>query len=156
MNKVLVFAFEGTISEKVLAQLLCRYKLIIKSDAHKLDRYIENILKENFTYIIGLGEYSGKDKDKLRVERQCTNRFRNIILGRQYESISISEFLLPSNNTKLSMGIGNSYCNLISFLLASSIKSKKMNTQYGFIHVPKKFEIDRAVIEIGSLIQGFE
>lgn len=34
-------------------------------------------MREQPGYILGLGVYSGKDQDKIRIETKCTNQFRN-------------------------------------------------------------------------------
>lgn len=66
------FAFSG------LSSLLYRLKEIdccylIFGEA-SINKYIEFLLHDQPEYIIGLGLYSGKDQDKIRIETLCSNK----------------------------------------------------------------------------------
>lgn len=147
-----VFAFKNTIADKVLKKLPVENKFFIDSNEAAIDKLIKNIVKLQPSYIIGLGEYSGRDKGKLRIETICTNKFRNQIVGNGLRQVGISSFLTSSLHSKYATGIGNSYCNLVSFKIMEALRTNKSKSQYGFIHIPKNFDVTLAVIESNQYI----
>lgn len=150
---VLIFSFIGNISQKVLENVAVRNNVCVPSNEQALKNAATRLLSHYPSFLIGLGAYSGKDKDKLRIERMCSNAFRNTITGDTPEALHISDFLMPTENTKLAQGIGNGYCNLISYTIAKIIHQRKLKTQYGFIHIPKEFPVDIAAEEINTIIK---
>lgn len=62
--KLLIFAFKNTIASRVLEGLSCPNKIIINSDEQSIYRLVKQV--EDFDRVLGLGEYSGRDKDRLR------------------------------------------------------------------------------------------
>lgn len=76
-TNILAFAFRGNISEQVLGNLSGVNKKIIASDQKQIEIFVSEFLASNPRFVIGLGEYSGKDKGKLRIETICSNKFRN-------------------------------------------------------------------------------
>lgn len=138
-SKVLVFAFKGLVSEKVAKLLGDRFDIaIIDSTVADIERFIQETNFDSYDYILGMGMYSGRDKAALRIETVCTNQFRN-----NKESLDVKPipyFLQPSDGIKIVKGIGNSWCNLVSYKLVSVFPEKP----YTFIHVPKKFATKKA------------
>ena len=149
----MIFSFEGNISQEVLDKLSNKHKAVINSDESEINKFIKGLLFDHYSFIIGLGEYSGKDKDRLRIEVVCSNKFRNKVLGQEYKKINISEFLKPSSKSKLAKGIGNSYCNLISYLIMKNIKESNQQILYAFIHIPKGFSVEEAANEINQILK---
>jgi pyrrolidone-carboxylate peptidase len=141
---IIGFAFRGNISSKALNELSIKTKFEIESDNKVIDLFIEEMFKLNPKYILGLGMYSGRDKDKLRIETQCI--YENKIL-------KINNFLNPSGKSKFANGIGNSYCNYVSGKIMNEIYSKKLETKYTFIHIPKSFDIKVATEEIEEILR---
>lgn len=154
MLKDRVFAFERNISATVLWALETNNKMCIKSTEDDIVNSIEALLSDRPSYIIGLGEYTGKDRDRIRIETACTNKFRNIVRGMEYKETRISEFLKPALHSKLAKGIGNSYCNLISHYISDRIKALNGQTRYGFIHIPEGFSVDTAANEINHILKS--
>lgn len=151
-NNIKFFAFEGNVSEAVLDRLLVLDKSLARSDVFVINSFVPKILNNKPTFIIGLGEYSGRDKDKLRIETICSNKFRNKTAGEKLETIRISEFLKTTKHSKLASGIGNSYCNLVSYLIAWQIRDAGLKTEYAFIHIPKGFNITLAATELKKMV----
>src|SRR6185369_4529884 len=110
-----------------------------------LDGFVEKLKTLQPKLILGLGMYSRKDKDKLRIETQCKI---------DDKSYAINHFLNPLSKSKLAKGIGNSYCNYISAKIMEKIKSKELDAQYTFIHIPKSFSVSEAVKEIEAMISS--
>lgn len=146
----LAFAFRNNISEKILRELNVDQKVYLKADEKEIIEFVRNINFSNTSHILGLGVYTGRDQNLLRIETVCTNKFRNQIQGNKYEEIAISNFIEPTNNTKYARRIGNSYCNLVSYLIMKSILNNNAGTQYSFIHIPKLFGITQATDEINK------
>lgn len=145
---MILFAFRNTIAEKVLRKISVENKFFIDSSEKDINQFVETISKFSPTYIVGLGEYFGRDQDNLRIETICTNKFKNQIADNSLEQATISSFLMPSIHSKYATGIGNSYCNLVSYKLSKSLGQ----SQYGFIHIPKGFDEGDAAREIETII----
>lgn len=139
--KVLIFGFRGTIAEKVLAEISIQCeKILIDSTKSSIEYLLSSDNLSGYTHILGLGAYNGRDTDKMRIETQCTNQFRNESKSDK-EFVDIEPFLGETNQMKYSKGIGNSWCNLVSY----RIKAKALNSKYTFIHIPKSFNVNDAV-----------
>ncbi len=146
------FAFRGNISQRVLERLSVGSKLYIESDEQFIKQFALEITQLKTSHILGFGQYSGRDTYKLRIETICSNKFRNNIDGVNYYQYKLTPLPYSSDKVKLATGIGNSYCNLVSFQITKSIYAKNSKTKYTFIHIPKTFSLITAVNELASLI----
>ncbi|MFC1710485.1 hypothetical protein ACFL0F_02400 [Patescibacteria group bacterium] len=145
--KIVGFAFKNNISSEVLQNLKLKRKHFVTSEHEAIKNFVNKLITEKPDYILGLGMYSKKDKNKLRIETHYSKDIKRY---------SISYFLSPGKNTKLTNGIGNSYCNHISLLIMESIKNKKLNSKYTFVHIPKTFQTNKAVLEIEEMLSKLE
>ena len=144
--EICVIAFKNNISERIAKLLQIKNKYYLNPNESE----IRNFQVSNNVFVLGLGQYSGKDKDKLRIETICKNKFRNKLIDINGKSeYLISTQINPGVESKNACGIGNSYCNLLSYLIASK------NNNYAFIHIPKNFDIETAGREIKILCQRF-
>lgn len=152
MIDLICFAFSGNTSEEILRKLAIDNKFIIKGKK-SVDNLINEINTKNPKYILGLGMYTGRDKNNLRLEVRCSNKFRNKTLdGRKLKDIEINNFLKPTKNSKLASGIGNSFCNMVSYKIMKLINDKDLTSQYSFIHIPRKFNANLAAVEIELML----
>ncbi len=87
--------------------------------------------------------YNRTDKDNLRIETHYSVR---------KNKSQINYFLTPSKNTKLTNGIGNSYCNYASAQIMNLINIGKLKAKYTFLHIPKTFQVDKAINEIEEML----
>jgi pyrrolidone-carboxylate peptidase len=147
------FAFGGNLSAQVLhcldSAIDHRYFIRPKN----LNRYLEILVNDQPEYILGMGLYAGRDQDKIRLELKCSNKFKNQILDYpNFVELKINPFLTPLDYSKLASGIGFYYCNLISYKIVSLIKEEKLKSSYTFLHIPKKFDKQKATIEIQSIL----
>ena len=147
------FAFGRNLSAYVLWRLKnidCCYQIF----PNNLDRYLQMILHDQPEYILGLGVYSGIDQDKIRIETKCSNQFRNdFIEENKFEEILMNPFLKPFQLSKYATGIGNFYCNLVSWKIMRFILQKKLKSQYTFLHIPKSLGTIMLVKEIDFLMK---
>jgi hypothetical protein len=83
---------------------------------NNLDRFFNILLKDQPNYILGLGIYTGRDQDKIRIETTCTNRVNNNYADSdsQLRSLAINYFVKPQQHSKLAYAMGTSSCNIIS------------------------------------------
>lgn len=146
-KNILFIAFKGNNSEQVLEVCEFENKLIIPSSEEGINYALHFVSTNKPEYVIGLGQYSGKDKGKLRIEMRCNKRFRNKEIKGSY-LLEISEFLKSQKNSKIAFGLGNSWCNLLS---VSMINARGYVPLYGFIHIPKAFDIVKASSEITQI-----
>jgi len=90
-NEIYGFALSGSTNQILwqLKQIDCCYFVFPNNISH----YLQMLLMDQPTYILGLGSYSGVDQDKIRIETKCSNRFRNdFVDGSQYKEIAIEPF----------------------------------------------------------------
>ena len=87
--------------------------------------------------------YGGPDRAELRVEMLATSQFRN--QSRDNDLINLPGFLATGPSLKLAHAMGNSYCNLVSYLLAKRLMTERATTKFNFVHIPKSFSIDEVV-----------
>ena len=136
---LLVFAFQGIIAARVAARLRAPVqKIYLDSTILSLEEFVQRADLANFDYILGLGMYSGRDKNALRIETMCNSQFRN--RKENLQALAIPHFLQPAPGIKLAAGMGNSWCNLVSYLLLAKLP----HAAYSFVHVPKGFDVATA------------
>lgn len=152
MIPLIAFAFKNTIAEKVLYQLTFEHSYVIQSDRKEIINFVKHISLNAPQFIIGIGEYSGRDRELIRIETMCSNKFRNTISGDSLEKVRLHTFLKPGKHSKYATGIGNSYCNFVSYEIMRKIRDCKLPTRYNFLHIPKEFDSQMATQEITSLI----
>lgn len=151
-TNLIIFAFKGTHAEKVLAQIPFGVKVLVPSDANQIPHVVHTLLKAQPYYILGLGQYSGKDADLLKIETYCSNKFRNTVRGARYDEIRLDNFLTPGLHSRYAKSMGNSYCNLISYLIMSQIREKNLQTKNSFVHIPRSFDVHLAMNKISRMI----
>lgn len=140
----MVFAFTDTTASKVVKRLAVKNKRYVESDVSSIEKFVSG-LPPGFR-VVGMGDYGGRDNDKLRIETKCNNKFRNKILTGK---LQLTPFLKPGVNAKYAEGIGNSFCNLISHLMINRTRS-----EYAFIHIPKTFDVRSGVCEVEAMIKS--
>ncbi len=121
---------------------------------NNLNHYLEMIRHEQPDAVLGLGRYSGRDQDKIRVETRFTNRFRNdFIDDRSEKVISVEPFFEVPDDMKIATAAGNSWCNMFSYKISQFIQNEDLDTRYVFLHIPKKMSwqaarecIDRSLL----------
>lgn len=146
--KILTFSFDGNISEEVLARLHnIATKYVVASDQAKVHDFIKNTKFNDFDYVLGMGMYSGRDASKIRIETVYTNKFHNN--QRDDDSVAVIPFLHESEQFKITKRIGNSYCNLVSYLFVS----KHPKVPYTFLHIPKNYSVKDATTVIDAQLE---
>lgn len=139
MHRILVFAFRGNISSAVAKSIKTECdKLFLDSSTTAIDDFVTSESLKDYDYILGLGVYSRRDRGEIRIERVCSSSFRSKSIA--VDSMQIPYFMHPAAGIKLASGIGNSWCNLVSFRLTNEAKVNR----YSFLHVPKTFSVDLA------------
>lgn len=137
---ILVFAFKGTIAEKIARELESLVVIhIVDSSKRAIDELVGYIQQEDYDYVLGMGMYSGRDQDQLRIEKECSSQFRNDKDDLEY--VTLPYFMKPDENIKEVTGIGNSWCNLVSYKIMKKISPN----HFTFLHIPKTFDVNKAV-----------
>ena len=54
--------------------------------------------------------------------------------------MEIKPFLQPTPFAKIAKGIGNSYCNLVSWKIMQLINKSNLRSQYTFLHIPRQMK----------------
>lgn len=116
--------------------------------SNNIDHYLKMLIHDQPKYILGMGTYTGVDKDSIRIETVTKNQFRNEVIEKDFpisKQLDINPFVKQSENTKLASALGNSWCNLISWKIMRLIENKELNSQYTFLHIPSSFKLDESV-----------
>ncbi len=149
MNRDVCFvAFNNTIAAKVLSRLSQFQTYTIESDFSSLADFVKTADVLDAKYIIGLGQYSGRDRDMLRIETRCNKNFRNNPIEKS-NKLQLDDILTLTDKSKRATGLGNSWCNLISVMM---LNNTKRNYLYAFIHIPKNFNPKVAAKEILEML----
>jgi len=152
-KRIAAFAFsKHNISSKTLYRLE-QIDSCYQVFPNNINYYLDRLLHEQLENVLGLGIYTGRDSDKIRIETKCSNRYRRgFIDGDEFTEIDMSPYLHPLSNSKFAQGIGTSQCNLMSWKIMSLIREGKLKSGYTFLHIPKKFGVPRAVQEINRML----
>lgn len=140
-----VFGFQGTIAEQILKNIQTRVAITttyLPSNKEAITDFVQQTNFAYYDYVIGMGSYSGRDHEAIRLETQCSNNFRVRPATLRFHAISPS--FAPTGPFAYAQGIGNSWCNLVSFMLLEAYP----NLNYTFLHIPKSFAITHASREI--------
>ena len=124
--------------------------------SNNIDHYLKMLIHDQPKYILGMGTYTGVDKDNIRIETVTKNQFRNDVIENAFlisKQIVIDPFVKESENTKIASALGNSWCNLISWKIMRLIENKELKSQYTFLHIPSSFNSDFAVEIIDRLTE---
>lgn len=147
---MLVFGFSGTVAEKIANNLrgIADVK-IIQSDKDYIEHFVAATDFRLYDYILGMGAYSGRDNGKIRIEAVCSSQFRND--KHNLKTRNIPYFIQEGGVFKVAAkGIGNSWCNLVSY----KILSKSPKIKYTFLHIPKTFDEVMAIVEIQRVVSN--
>jgi len=79
-----------------------------------IEKYLEHLQLEKPTHILGLGIYTGKETDKVRIETRCNNRFKGEIINVEnkgfdslkQETLEINPFLKPGDKSLYADSMG--------------------------------------------------
>jgi len=140
MEDLVIFALTAKLPKDVLSLIDFPKKKIAPTGKKSLTNFANKL--QEFKFIVGLGDYSGKDQNNLRLETEC---------HREDQTFHINNLLKPITGVIYSEDIGNSYCNLISFMITKNYP----NTSYSFIHIPKKMDAKFAAKKINELIEDY-
>lgn len=155
-----IYAFgfgKNNISAQVLGRLQnadLKYQIF----PNNIEHFTQILITENPEYILGMGLYSGIDKDKIRIETRCTNQFRNGPIDKflpTSRSIEINNFVPMAAGFKYSKAMGNSYCNLVSYKIMQQIESKQISSKYSFLHIPNSHGYKISAKQIDNRLNAF-
>ncbi len=153
--KTLLYGFKpwGKLDKNISQEILKRIKsnknlkkVIFKVNFNK-KKLINPIIKFKPDIILGLG-MSGKG-NKIRIEKKALN-ILNKYDNKPKKKISKSgkEFFVnlrikKDNNSRISYYAGDYVCNYSMYVILDYIKNK--NIKYGFIHIPKTYNLSKAI-----------
>lgn len=123
--------------------------------SNNIDHYLKMLIHGQPKYILGMGTYTGVDKDSIRIETVTKNQFRNGAIENDFpisKQIIINPFVKESENTKLASALGNSWCNLISYKIMRLIENKELKSEYSFLHIPSSYDFNKAVEIIDEIV----
>lgn len=123
---------------------------------NNVDMYLNMLIHDQPTYILGLGSSTGLDQDHIQIETVCFDPLQNNLL-------KLSPFLQSGAKMKFSQGVGSSRHDLISWKITELIDQQKLKARYTFLHIPKTMspweasqDIDLALSEFVTPQRGFQ
>lgn len=134
--KVLLTAFQGTSSEKLVLCFGVRYsKLILaNSKSESVKQLIATICADNFDYIISFGQ-KPVIKDKTYIELQ--GKLGNVIYQTDFETDRLASVLTTERlPVRFSKNAGTSFCNHLYASGLQYISQSCRQAKMVFIHVP--------------------
>lgn len=147
------FAFVKNISAYTLYRLKnidCCYLLCGEKS---IGKYLEFLLHDQPSYILGLGMYTGADQTKIRIETKTNNKFgTRFLMGNEFMEKDVNPFLKPLNISEFATSIGNYYCNMVSWKIMELISHGKLKSRYCFLHIPKVMKVQIAAVEIDNML----
>ncbi len=146
------FAFKNTIAAEVLDGIRIQPKSFLNSTITDIEAFVDTFGQDPPLYILGLGEYTGRDQNKLRIETSCTNKFRNRYISGDQRIKKDIPYFLHTDIFKYTQGIGNSFCNLISYHI---IQLSLPSLHYTFIHIPRSYNKEMAIKDISASLSPF-
>ncbi len=92
---IYAFAFRNNIGEKVLDGLDIEKRFKV-GGVEEIKKMADSFVEEQPEYILGMGVWSGRDQDKIRIEQKCSNKFRNDFVDEaKLENYKFKPFLRP-------------------------------------------------------------
>jgi len=149
------FAFAG-LPAKILYRLKAPDMCYIVYP-NTIDHYLKMLIHDQPTYIFGMGIYSGVDQDSIRIETVAKNQFNNDAIEEEFpksQTLILQPFVKELYQTKFASALGNSWCNLVSWNIASLIEKGELRSKYMFLHIPNSFKINLAIETIEALINS--
>ena len=152
--------YKENISEKIVRRIKNRKNLYKKVFEVKFNRkqFIDQIKKVKPNIIISLGQHPGSKK--IRIERRACNLKRNnkeeklkVILKGKPKYLYTNLKLKKDKNSRISYDAGDYVCNFSMYVILDYIKDKDI--KFGFIHIPKDYNLNKAVKFIESKIKSF-
>jgi hypothetical protein len=114
-------------------------KLYIRG-VHGAHNLVSHVLKNNYSHILGLGDYR-RTARRIRIEERFINKYgKNKIIkdGPKYcqstWEIPLRENMYSSD--KASWGP----CNRSAYMLSHAIKQNNLDTKLAFVHIPKSYK----------------
>lgn len=148
--KILLLAFEDTVAQLVAYELCKRRRdvavQLVPSDELAIKQLCESLNVQSYNLVVGMGMYSGPLQGALRFEQVCTDKFRNAGTGVR---ISMTHLLPKVPGARHAQGIGNSYCNLLSWQF---MKHHQNEPKYCFIHIPRTATVAVAADVLGNTL----
>ncbi len=118
-----------------------------------IDRFVQKLLADQPDYILGMGIYGGRDREHIRIETTCFNKFRRKeIMPGAPEKLDIPYFVQPTETSILAKSIGNSWCNLVSWKIVEQIIKGDLKSRFTFLHLPKRMKPEVASSEVAKML----
>lgn len=143
--------FKENITEKILRKLPARsgIKKVVFPVRFQKKQFIETLKKYKPDVILGLGQ-SFRSK-RLKIERRAGNRRRES-KGKQAKPINsgVSKWLAATlklkgdSQARISYNAGGYVCNYSMYVILDYSKRHRLPTRFGFIHIPHRYDIEKA------------
>lgn len=137
MTDILLTAFRGTSSEKLIRQIdSSKYKkVLLPNNKEKDSEIVDKMISDGkYKYVICLGQKPIM-KDKVAIE--TTAKCRDISINTSFQYIELKNILEENGiEVKISHNAGTSYCNCLYYNCMMHLKQKELNTKVIFIHIP--------------------
>jgi pyrrolidone-carboxylate peptidase len=151
--------FRDNITKTIIKKLRARagLKKVIFPVRFKKKQFVQALEKYKPDAVLGLGQCS--NGRTLRIELRAVNRRR---AARQRPAAPIDlhgSKALPTTlrlgrcpGASLSRDAGHYVCNFSMYVMLSRMRTEETPARFGFVHVPRTYDIDRAVLIVEKLL----
>ena len=128
-----IFTFVATRSQEILLTIPELDVVALQNDIAEIDRGLNDLLKRGAAQIIGVGDYSGRDTNQIRIETMARNKFRNEpIANNSVAELPLDTWLRAGQHSKFAAAMGNSLCNYAAYQLTKTIIDNQLQTSVSF------------------------
>ena len=153
--KILVwYSFHWTRTAQILPHLRqLDSRILVEDWLHTND--VSNLLSDSSVeYVVWLGDYTWRDRNTIRVESFCTNKYRNSYI--HWDTLEQQLLYVPHNKLTdeflVGKWMGNGYCNASCWNILGRIQKTTRPIRMLFFHVPISYGIDSAIDQIDDLL----
>jgi hypothetical protein len=108
---------------------------------------VSHILKNDYSHILGLGDYR-RNALRVRIEERFINKYgKNKIIDNGPKYYESSWGLSLNDNIYIADNPSWGPCNRSAYLLAHAISTNNLSTKLAFVHIPRSYKKDRIVRE---------
>jgi len=163
--KILIYGFKqrgGNISEKIVKRLDKKFIKVILPIIYKKRYILSKIKKYRPDIIVGFGQTYQKT---IAIERRAKNLYeikkkrfkrKKIIDPKGSKQYLLNLKLKKILGTKISYNAGKHLCNFTMYIIMDYLKKQGLKTKFGFVHIPKDYEVQRALRIVKRLLSQIE
>lgn len=164
-KRILVYGFGPyrTFSDNITARIVARLprqagltKRVFPVRFHRR-QFVDVLMRCNPDIVLGLGQSSRR---RIEVESRGINHrradnfaARRAIFANESKQLKTTLKIKPGRSAKISKNAGDYICNYSIYVLLREIKKRRLDTRFGFIHIPHHYDAAKAFRFVREVLQ---